>query len=200
MVHSLVMGAEIELKLDLSTASAALLGKCDLLKGSKSRRLVSTYFDTPGLRLHEAGLALRIRQDGRRLVQTVKRRKGAAAGLFLRGEWEFAVDALAPVLDDRTPLPAALGSHGGALRQVFVLEVHRASKLVKEGASRIEVVVDQGQARALDRTASFNELELELLAGDPRDLFALARRIDRVAPVRVGVLSKADRALKRPVE
>jgi len=196
MVHSLVMGAEIELKLDLSTASAALLGKCDLLKGSKSRRLVSTYFDTPGLRLHEAGLALRIRQDGRRLVQTFKRRKGAAAGLFLRGEWEFAVDALAPVLDDRTPLPAALGSHGNALRQLFVLEVHRASKLVKEGASRIEVVVDQGQARALDRTASFNELELELLAGDPRDLFALARRIDRVAPVRIGVLSKADRGYR----
>lgn len=197
LVHLAGMGAEVELKLELSVAAAALLGDSDLLGGAgKARRLVSTYFDTPGLRLREQGLVLRVRRDGRRLVQTVKRRDGAAAGLFAREEWEFPVPGPAPVVDERTPLPAALADHAGALRPLFVLEVERTGKLVAEGASRIELALDSGRARALDRTTAFHELELELRSGDPRDLFALARRIDRVAPLRIGVLSKSDRGFR----
>ena len=190
------MGAEIELKLDLSASSVALLENSNVLAAGRQARLVSTYFDTPGLRLHKEGLVLRIRRNGRRLVQTVKRREGAAAGLFSRGEWEFPVHGLVPVVDGRTPLAAALGSHAGMLRAIFEVEVNRTSKVVREGASRIEVVLDQGQARALDRSFEISELELELLSGDPRDLFALARRIEHVAPLRIGVLSKSDRGFR----
>ncbi|HET9629434.1 MAG TPA: CHAD domain-containing protein, partial [Novosphingobium sp.] len=155
-----------------------------------------TYFDTPDLQLHHQGLVLRVRRDGRRLIQTVKRREGSAAGLFSRGEWEFPVRALAPVVDERTPLAGALGAQVGVLRQMFALEVHRTSMVTMERASRIEIALDRGQARALDRTSGFTELELELLSGDPRDLFTLARRIDRIAPLRIGVLSKADRGFR----
>lgn len=190
------MGAEIELKLDLSASSVALLENGALLAGGRHARLVSTYFDTPGLTLHKAGLVLRIRRNGRRLVQTVKLREGPSAGLFARGEWEFRVDGLVPIVDERTPLAAALGSHAGMLRAIFEVEVNRTSKVVREGASRIEVVLDQGQARALDRSSGISELELELLSGDPCDLFALARRIDQVTPLRIGVLSKSDRGFR----
>jgi len=191
------MGAEIELKLDVSAAGAVDLVNCEWLGvGGKVRRLASTYFDTPDEQLRKHGLVLRIRRDRRRLTQTVKRREGAAAGLFTRGEWEVPVHGFAPVMDERTPLPDAIGSDVRVLAPMFAVEIDRTSRIVDHGASRIEVAVDRGRAHALDRASEFVELELELIDGNPRDLFALARRIDNVASVRIGVLSKSDRGFR----
>src|SRR5207248_4781691 len=57
----------------------------------RRRRLVSTYFDTPKLRLAGAGVGLRIRRDGRRWIQTVKGPPQAQSGggLTARPEYEW---------------------------------------------------------------------------------------------------------------
>jgi inorganic triphosphatase YgiF len=44
-----------------------------------------------------------------------------------------------------------------------------------------------------ERRSPVCEIELELKSGDPAALFAFARRIDAVVPIRLGVLSKAER-------
>ena len=56
--------------------------------GSTSRRLRSTYFDTGDFRLRRRGFTLRIREDGERLVQTLKSDGPSSAGAVLkRNEW-----------------------------------------------------------------------------------------------------------------
>lgn len=191
------MATEVELKLDLTAESAAILDASGVLgRPAAVRHLVATYYDTPNGRLHRRGLALRIRREGRGLVQAIKARRGSGAGLFTRGEWELPVRALVPVVDDRTPLAAALGDHARALAPRFTVTVNRARFTLREGESRIAVALDRGCVRALDRFTPVTELELELVSGHARDLFALARRLDRTAPLRIGALSKADRGFR----
>ena len=55
-----------------------------------------------------------MRRSGDRFVQTVKRRRGKSAGLFVRQEWEAEVVGLAPDVKAlrRTPLKALLDTIG----------------------------------------------------------------------------------------
>jgi triphosphatase len=71
--------------------------------------------------------------------------------------------------------------------------VDRATFLVKEGMSRIEVAVDRGEIKHNGRQLPVCELELELKKGDPRRLFALARQFVEKAPLRLSFVSKGDR-------
>ena len=63
---------EVELKLLLAPSDVAVLDLLQRYAVSKprTRRLTSTYFDTPALDLHRHGLELRVRRDGRQWVQT----------------------------------------------------------------------------------------------------------------------------------
>lgn len=195
------MGSELELKLDIAADAADALERAGLLGPNRAHALLhATYYDTADRRLRGHGLTLRIRREGKRLVQTVKAGKGAAAGLFDRGEWEFTVPKWRPVVDERTPLLRALGGAPGggqaALTPQFDLVVHRDSFAAETGGAAIDVALDRGTARVMDRSSTFCEVELELTAGDPAALFALARRIDAAAPVRVGVLTKPERGFR----
>jgi triphosphatase len=62
--------------------------------------------------------------------------------------------------------------------------------------ARIDVALDRGDIVAGDRRTPLSEIELELVEGTPAALFSFARKIDAVAPVRLGVLSKAERGYR----
>jgi triphosphatase len=55
------------------------------------------------------------------------------------------------------------------------------------------VVLDEGKVTAGKAESPLCELELELKSGKPRALFALAGEIGAALPLRLGVLSKAER-------
>ncbi len=191
------MGSEVELKLEIAGEAADELERAGLLGANLGHALLhATYYDTPDRRLRRRGLTLRIRREGKRLVQTVKTAHPAAAGLFDRGEWEFTVPHWRPVIDERTPLGRALADAPAPLEAQFELVVHRDSFTVEADDSTIAVALDRGTARAMDRSAAFCEVELELSAGQPAALFALARRIEALIPARIGVLSKAERGFR----
>ncbi len=185
---------EIELKLELDPADAARIGRVAPLKGSgfTEARLVSTYFDTADGDLRAAGYTLRVRRQGERRIQTVKAEGPGGAGLFVRPEWEREIAGEAPVVD------AASGAleqlvQGKPLAPRFVSDVRRrAARLAFEGAE-IEVAIDTGEVHTDDAAAPIREIELELLSGPAAALFALARRIDRTVPLRLGVRSKSER-------
>ncbi|KHL26387.1 ceramide glucosyltransferase [Croceibacterium mercuriale] len=185
---------EVELKLDLTAAAADALEASDILPGkAKVRRLHAIYFDTPKHALARAGLSLRIRAAGKERIQTVKADGAGSAGLFLRSEWEMPVDGDIPVLDDSTPVKALLGDRIKAVAAQFEVAVERRIWLLQHDGAGIEVVLDRGTVRAGGLEAPICEIELELKTGEPAALFALARALDSAAPIRLGVLTKAER-------
>ncbi|GAB7553653.1 inorganic triphosphatase [Novosphingobium sp. 11B] len=185
-------GMEMELKLELDAAGMDALGASELLvaaPGAVSQRAI--YFDTPDQSLLRGALSLRIRREGDRRVQTVKA-SGATAGLFVRPEWEFEVADDQPVLDHTSPVRALIGTGTEAIAPVFAVENERRQWM--DGG--IEISLDDGRVIAGDRKTSFAEVELEHKSGDPAAIFALARKIDAVAPVQLGVMSKAERGYR----
>lgn len=178
---------EIELKLQLSGADADAVLNAEIFGGNPtSEHQHSVYFDTSDAALADAGLTLRIRNSGDRTVQTVK--AGAqGAGVFARAEWEKLIDGRAPVLDATTPVPTVLGAR--ALAPAFSVDVLRRT-WVHDG---VELVLDRGEIAAGARRTPICELELELKGGTRAALFAMARQIEDVAPLRIGVQAKSER-------
>lgn len=187
------MSEEIELKLEADADALAALETSGIFPGDPvilQQRAI--YFDTPDHGLRRAGMALRIRHAGRTRIQTLKAEGDSGASLLARAEWERPVDSDTPVLDDTLPvrLPA------GAIAPVFEVRVERRVWIVQHDGATVEVALDRGHAVAGERSWPIGEVELELKQGDPAALFALARRIDATAPLRLGVQSKAERGYR----
>lgn len=192
-----LMADEIELKLELTPEAADRIEAAGLLAGDPHKaQQTSIYFDTPDLALAKGGVSLRIRRSGRKRIQTIKVGGAGAAGLFARSEWERPVRDDTPILDDATPIMALLGDVAGTVAPVFQVKIERRSWLINEGGTVFELVLDRGEVIAAERRSAICEIELELKSGDPAALFAFARKIDAVAPVRLGVLTKAERGFR----
>ncbi|MBV9883224.1 MAG: inorganic triphosphatase [Sphingomonadaceae bacterium] len=192
------MSDEVELKFDVEPASVAPIRATPILAAAaaQSHDSESLYFDTKDGALRRSGVSLRVRRSGGRNVQTAKRKRGSAAGLFVREEWEaevprFDLDlgAFQPALVRRL-----LGkAERDALKPLVRTRFTRTSWQVEIRGSLIEVVLDEGTVSARRRQAPFTELELELKRGKPAALFALAEEIGRAAPLRLGMMSKNER-------
>lgn len=187
------MTDEIELKLELAPEAADALEASGLFPGGPEIVVQhAIYFDTPGHDLARVGLSLRVRRNGATRVQTVKVDGAAAAGLFVRSEWEQNVEDDDPVLDDTTPIPSLLGEKAASIAPLFTVQNERRLWT----GDGIEIALDRGRVVAGKREALVHEVELEQKGSDPAALFALARRIDAVAPVHLGVLSKGARGYR----
>jgi triphosphatase len=188
------MATEVELKLDIAADDAAVLPS--VLPGApRTIEQHAIQFDTPDHALAAHGLSLRVRRADGRHIQTVKA-GDAGAGLFSRQEWEQAVPGPTPMLGEASPVRQLLGADCDRLGAIFTIVNHRRQWLVQEGDAQIEVALDASCIRAADRECHHAEVELELRQGDPAALFALARRLDAAVPVRLAVLSKAQRGYR----
>jgi len=186
---------EVELKLELPTARTGHIRRHPLLRGLQphKRTLEANYFDTPAFDLAKSGFSLRVRTDGDSFVQTLKR-TAAATGVFDRSEWESVADGFRPDLEalQQTPLRHC---H----RLLWLVEpvgrstIDRTNWLLEYDGCLIEVALDRGRIEAAGHHQAIVELELELKSGDTECLFALAEQFADCAPLRIGVLSKAQR-------
>ena len=185
--------SEVELKLEVPADAVERLRAHPLIAAlDPPKRLESTYFDTPKLHLKARALSLRLRsENGSRRVQTVKT-LGGAAGLFDRGEWETPVEGDRPDLDAASPVRAALKGRVKRLKPLFAVKVDRASGLVRERGSEIELSLDLGEVQTDAGSAPLKEVELELKRGRPKRLFELAERLFEAAPLRLSARSKAE--------
>jgi triphosphatase len=184
------MDHEIELKFLIAPeASNAILAR---LEGREAvRQLDATYFDTVDHALRRAGFGLRIRDGDNGRKQTLK--SASSGGVFARGEWESAVVGPEPDRELLAQTPAAQVINGDALAPVFATNVKRVIRMIERDGATIEAALDQGELLAEDRRAAVSELELELKAGAPRVLFDLARDLAAHAPLRLSLVSKAER-------
>lgn len=193
-------GLEVELKLEADRQGLDAMAAALEARGVRfaTRTLHARYFDTPDGELRRAGLSLRIRRSGDARVQTLKAEGAALGALLARPEWERPVEDDAPVLDDapeamRSALPDGAAQ---ALAPAFSVEVERRVGAVLDEGGGIEVVIDRGVVRAGGREAAVAEVELELTGGTPASLFALARLLAEAAPMRLGMLTKAERGYR----
>src|SRR5262245_42776966 len=201
------MANETELKLQLpptlhgfNSHEVLTRLKPNLRSRGVKKVLRNVYFDTAERDLAKRGMALRIREIGRRRIQTLKVPENGALGLqsFRELEAELPGDApsLAPSLakiSDRTLARELRAGVWPRLQPVFLTNFERTSWTLPYRTSEIEVSWDRGSIRAGDREEPIHELEIELKGGDRVDLWGAAEELLDVVPFRLGHATKAAR-------
>jgi triphosphatase len=192
------MGIENEVKFEVSPGDLERLSAARSLRPAngqpaKHKYFVSTYFDTPKHVLRRNGVSLRVRQVGKKHVQTIKTaRDGIALG---RGEWESKIESSEP--DFRAARGTALESLLSKnirrdLDPIFTTHVHRTLVPLRMGNSHVELALDQGHVRVGRNTTPLAEVELELKNGSVADLFRAARMVAELVPAKLAVKTKSE--------
>ena len=158
---------------------------------------VTTYFDTPDLALAGRGVSLRVRRSGDERVQTIKWQAPDGSSAFLRHEVEQTIDGDEPDLSlaAGTCAAAALGvARAAALRPVFATDVRRVRRyLLPSAGAVVEAVLGEGTLSAGPVREDIRELELELKAGPPAQLYRLALDLHAGVPLALAVERKSER-------
>ncbi|MBW2367841.1 MAG: CYTH domain-containing protein [Deltaproteobacteria bacterium] len=188
------MEYETELKLTITDSDAELLDHLAVVTRyaqgpAEKKHLLNCYYDTPACDLWSSHMALRVRQDGNRFIQTLKTGGQSISGLVRRGEWEWNLtdDRLQP---DKIPAelwPEAIQGHTDKLAPIFRTDFYRTGRRLMIPAGElgdlrvdchIELALDQGEATLLppeeNRRRRISEVELELKAGEATMLTTLA--------------------------
>jgi inorganic triphosphatase YgiF len=193
--------SELELKFQIPAG-----GREALLKAVGRRRLErveldARYFDTADHLLARHKIALRLRRENERWVQTLK---AARPHSVERLEHEVALpEGAAPegpalALHDATEvgaqLRALLAGHGDPpLVETYRAEVVRLRRLLPYHAAVVEWSLDEGRIVAGERVHPVSELELELKEGDPQALYAMGRDWQSRHGLWLDTISKAHR-------
>ena len=206
---------ETELKLRVPARTARKLSRHPAivaLKNGRTRtaRLRSIYFDTPDFRLARSGVAVRLRHDGRRWLQTAKGSATDASGAGLAQrvecEWPLGASRTRPPIDHAklatTPFSDKIDKaiRHAPLGPLFVTRFERTTVPVRfDDGTAASVCIDIGAIHAGEHgstqsaKAPIAEVEIELESGNVTRLFELARALAVDVPIVVETRSKAAR-------
>ncbi len=199
---------EVELKFQVPAAHRAALRRAVATASARSTRMQAVYADTAEHHLAAAGLALRLRKEGRVWVQTLK---GRGDGLMQRLEHEVRLPpqpaALGmPVIDRSrhagTPAGAALDAalaalgEGGELLPLYRTDIRRLHRRVRHAGAVIEIAYDSGRILAGERWLAVDEIEFELVSGAQSALPELAARWAARHGLWWDVRTKSERGLR----
>ena len=197
------MGYEVELKLSVNKSDAKKLHLAPLIVNSSlskptKNKLISTYFDTPDLRLLDAGITFRIRQKADEWIQTIKFAGVANSGLHQRNEWEDIISTSHPdftkLKDPRLIKFFANKKLQASLIPIFRTEITRVEWLLAfDNGDRIELSLDSGLLKANQFQEQINEIELELKAGNVGRIFDVALALQNTIAFKIENNSKANR-------
>ena len=193
---------EFELKLEIPPGKLAAVQAAVGAEPTTRVRLRALYVDTPDGALARHGIALRLRQEDAQWVQTCK---APGRGPVESLEHNVPIDATgddAPAPDiarhDGTPLADRLRFALGQATDprwsvVFETDVERVLREVRQGASTLELALDEGRIRAGGREQAVQELEVELKDGLPQDAVRFARHWAARHGLWLSSISKAQR-------
>lgn len=202
---------EIELKFLVPASRLKGMMRQVKVKAAQSTLMSAHYYDTPKQQLANAGIGLRIRQEGDAWVQTMK---AGGDGLAARLEHNETLDeaqvnemladnALRPDLKiyKKTAMANALAGFkrkklAKTLTRQYVTDVERTTRILSDGDSRVEVAYDHGEIiHGQDETkrVAIEEIEFELLSGDVDFLFATAKTWCKRYKLCLSTVTKAER-------
>ncbi|MDO9050736.1 MAG: CHAD domain-containing protein [Methylotenera sp.] len=197
------MEDEIELKLNINCKDASRLRKhLAIMNASISRpstnKLVNFYFDTPELKLLDAGISLRLRRMSGCWTQLIKTVGNPLAGLHKRTEWE------SPVLTGHPDFTKIIHPNliklftdkkqRDALRPIFKTEVQRSIwQLSFDNGDQVELALDIGKLEAGEYHELICEVALELKSGNIGRLFDIGLELQTIIPLTINNSSKAER-------
>lgn len=195
---------EIELKFQVpaprrAAVAAAAAGRAG---AATVQRLQAAYFDTQDRALAAAGVALRLRREGPRWVQTLKAGGADTLTRLEHNVQRAGRSVLPPPLDlalhDGTPagqrLAAVLeGRADAALACQYRTDIRRTARTLRARGAVLELAFDAGGIVAGGQRLPVCELEIELLRGTPAALLATARHWVQRYGLWLDTRSKAER-------
>lgn len=193
--------SETELKLSVSEQNLEAAHQWLLGKGARPSgaplSLRNRYFDTPEGQLNSERVALRLRETGAKVIQTLKTRGHMQAGAMEREEWEWTLNEPSLDLDllEGTPLAGhpALNKLEHCFDTDFERRVLDLSEVSGEGeTTEIECALDKGVIRTGGAEVPLLEVELELKSGDALALGRVAREMVSDVPALLNGISKAE--------
>ena len=208
MLHAIPM-FETELKFQVPPERVAAVRAAMARAVPRRQRLRALYVDTPEGTLASAGIALRVRQEGPRWVQTLKARGAHAAerhehNVTLPRQPAGALPpAVVPARHAGTPAAAAWAAALGQSIEAFdatrlqpVMETdiaRRAVRVADPAGGVVELAFDEGEVRAGGAVARVCELEYELVEGSLADLARQAAEGVALHGLWLDTVSKAER-------
>lgn len=195
------METEIEIKFLFSAEfEQQLFEKIKLQRviSNKKQLLHNVYFDTASRKLRALDMGLRVRTCDNRSVQTIKTAGRVIGGLHQRPEYNEPIEGGRPELarfnSKIWPESCDIKLLESELVPVFSTDFERQTWLVEMADDTlIEVAYDRGFIESNQANIDICEIELELVKGDEKQLFALADDIALLPKVRLGNVSKAQR-------
>lgn len=169
---------------------------------SAGGNLESTYYDTENQDLRLAGVFLRIRRDGKRLIQTVKL-PAIGGSAFTRREYE--IELASPVINRkhlRKVLPGNIRKAVSkkALEARFTTRFIRRKRLLPKASPVAEAVLDIGEIVTSDAVEPISEVEFEIVktngASGIAELADICLEFLGRAPAEIAAESKASRGFR----
>ena len=207
---------EIELKFLVPESRLKGLLRQAQIKSSEVTQLAAHYYDTPDQQLAQAGIGLRIRQEGDAWVQTIK---AGGDGIAARLEHNAVLDnkQVQAMLESNTLMPDLsiykntsvapalakfkLKKLAKKLIRLYVTDVERTTRLLvddsdDESNNYIEMAYDYGEIiHGNDETyrTPIQEIEFELISGDIDFLFTTAKTWCKRYKLCLSTVTKAER-------
>ena len=204
---------EVELKFQVPATARRAVEAAVERGASRRTHLQAIYFDTPDRRLAAAGVALRLRKEGRQWVQTAK-----AGGADAMQRLEHNVPLVGALAVPRGTLPGAdWHRHAGTpvgerlaavLKQrvgedaapvvvaQYSTDIWRRHRDVRAAGGWVELAFDTGHLIAGEKRLPVCELEIELLRGRPGAVIDVARQWVVRHGLWLDVRSKSERGVR----
>jgi inorganic triphosphatase YgiF len=161
-----------------------------------SREAFDTYYDTADA-LRREGFVLLVSERDNDHIQQVRTKEVWGITPPVASHWEDVIEGDRPkpwAPNSSAHLP--IGLDYAELRARFTTRVRRTLFTLKPDAStQIEGALDEGEIRTSDGNSAepISEVELLLKEGDPTVLYETALRLLEIAPLRLEILSRAER-------
>ncbi len=168
------------------------------------KHLTNDYYDTPDQILRSHNMALRVRFDGEKYIQTLKQKgRESSGGLSVRGEWEWVLPG--PEIDLKRVQPeiwpkTVIGELD-RLVKVFRTDFDRTTwrlQVSAEGQATavVEMALDQGAVVAGAARTTLLEVEFELVEGDTDVLIKVSNLLGEIVPLEPDNISKAEKGYR----